>query len=276
MSTTSVTITKRASVGALRLSTDRKVAPLVRRQASKYAPAIANTFGLPSGTSCPGATEFCTSCYALNLERAYSASANLVRGNWDTLQACGDNIDAMTALLSNLVGEFDLAYNKLVATKRAAESDRVFRIHWDGDYYSTSYAHAWANVMRKFSHVQFWSYTRTYEVVPALYEVPNHALYLSVDQYNVTSVAPVLELHPRVHVAYCADTQANAAQLASTLGRPRPAVCPENVGRIPLVMHASGRRTAEVEVGADGKGACVACGLCVFGRNDVAFATKGK
>jgi len=267
-----------ATTAALRLSNDRKVSPLIRRQSAKDSPAIPNAFGLTAGLSCPGRTGFCRSCYAENLERAYTSTAALVRGNYELLaafDAAGDLV-AMVNALNAMVRDYWTFFRKALAAGRVDLSHAVFRIHWDGDYFSDLYARAWSVVVSDWPHVQFWSYTRSYEYVAALAGQANHAVYLSVDAENVAAAAPILAARPDVHAAYCATTQTDAAALAVTAGRGRPAVCPENVGNLPLVVAKSGRRRETVAVGDDARGACVACGLCVYGRRDVAFATSGK
>lgn len=236
---------------------------------------IPNAFGLPAGTTCPGRTEFCIKCYAENLERAYTSTRNLLAGNLAALQAAG-TVAGMAALLADMVGRYLQAFDKALAAGRVDDTHRVFRIHWDGDYYSADYAAAWAAVMREFPNVQFWSYTRSLDYVHTLADIPNHALYVSVDEYNATAAAVVLAANPNVRAAYCATTHAQAAELAAVVDRGRPAVCPENVGRLPLVVATSGRRTDTVATGDDGRGACVTCTLCVYGKRDVTFATSGR
>lgn len=277
MQTQLVTITRPNghTCATLKLSSDRKVSPLIRRQSSKDSPVIPNAFGLPAGTTCPGRTEFCRKCYAENLERAYTSTRNLLAANLAALQAAA-TVDGMAALLSDMVRQYVATFDKQLANGRVTESHRVFRIHWDGDYYSAEYAAAWAAVMHEFPTVKFWSYTRSLEYVHALADIPNHALYVSVDEYNSAAAAVVLAAHPNVHAAYCATTHAQAAELAAVVGRGRPAVCPENVGRLPLVVATSGRRTDTVATGDDGRGACVTCTLCIHGKRDVTFATSGR
>lgn len=267
-----------ATTATLRLSNDRKVSALIRRQGSKDSPVIPNAFGLTAGLSCPGRTSFCNSCYAENLERAYTSTAALVRGNYELLaelDAAGD-LAGMVDALNAAVRTYWKSFRKALAAGRVELEHAVFRIHWDGDYFSELYALAWSIVVSDWPHVQFWSYTRSYDYVAALAGQVNHAVYLSVDAENVAAAAPILAARPDVHAAYCATTQADAAALAALAGRGRPAVCPENVGNLPLVVAKSGRRRETVNVGDDARGACVACGLCVYGRRDVAFSTSGK
>jgi hypothetical protein len=252
----------------LRRSADRKVSPVIRRQKSKDAPRSLNTFGLPAGDSCPGKTPFCEGCYAASLERIYTSTARLLRANYDALLALGDDVDGMAAMLGAMVDDWAAENAKVAGAP-------VFRIHWDGDFYSLPYAQAWRRVVLAHPEVQFWAYTRTFDAVPVLAGIGNLALYLSVDAYNVDDAASWLALYPSVLAAWCAETQADAAVLAEKCSR-KPAPCPENVGKLPLVVAASGRRCEAVNVGDDAQGACVACGLCVYGRRDVAFATRKR
>lgn len=261
----------------LRLSNDRKVSPIVRRQGSKDQPRVANTFGLPAGVSCPGMTQFCVSsegvkCYAANLENAYRSAGKLVASNYDALLSLGDDVPAMATALGAMVDGWRAQSVKLGA-------DLVFRIHWDGDFYSVAYAKAWRKVIDQNPDVTFWAYTRSFttnvNVVPALYGAENLSLYLSVDRHNATRAQTVLKRYPNVRVAVCAETQSDARVIADKLER-SAAPCPENVGKLPLVVAGSGRRTDTLNVGDDGMGACIACGLCVYGRRDVGFATAKR
>jgi hypothetical protein len=145
--------------------------------------------------------------------------------------------------------------------------DRLFRIHHDGDFFSRTYASAWARVIRNNPSVQFWAYTRSFipgaNVVDILADIPNLALYLSVDADNA-SWAPVVRAEwPSVRIATLTETFAEGSALMAELGQARPgAACPEVKGAVPLISKAGG--------------ACVACGLCVTGKADIRFASKGK
>lgn len=259
----------------VRLSADRKVSSCVRRQGSKDTPALQNAYGLPAGLSCPDRTPFCDGCYAEALETQWSSVSRLVMGNYHAHVRAGDSVAMHVALLDRAVSDFVAQFGKLERAGRVSADDCIFRIHWDGDLFSETYTRAWARVITAYPSVQFWIYTRSFQWAPILSGIPNVAVYLSVDQYNLERARPYLEADTRLHAAFCADTQADAAALAERLQR-RAVPCPENVGRIPLVMHRSGRRSVPVEIGTDGQGACSACRLCVDGVRDVAFAiTKG-
>lgn len=260
---------------AVRASGDRKVTPLIRVQSSKQAPVLLNSFGLPARRSCVGMTAFCDVCYADEIQNLFTNVGKLMDANWDALAAAGDNIDAIIAAVDPVVTQYHTKFDKMLAAGRVAPADDIFRWHWNGDYYSAAYATAIDALVGRYARTQFWSYTRSFEFVPILVGRPNHAIYLSIDQYNIDRAAPLLDAYPDVHAAFCADTIADCQVLADKLDR-RPAPCPELLGQLPLVVDRSGRRSITVNVGDDAQGACSACGLCVYGRRDVSFASKHR
>lgn len=247
--------------GQLRLSLDRKTAPrgIWQESRQRWNPSNVNSFGLPSLTSCPGRTGFCASCYGGNAERRNKGVTELLEHNLALLHRAGDDVDALTALILNMITRYE-DHNDRV---RMPPEDRVFRIHWDGDFYSLPYAQAWARVITAHPGVQFWAYTRSFrapvDVTPALAGLPNLALYLSIDAENVDAGHQALAAHPTLLAAYCAVDYRTARALAPE--RPlTAAVCPENAGRIPLM--------------ANGRGACITCGICPDGRRDILFSTS--
>src|SRR5210317_894451 len=153
----------------LRRSKDRKVTNAVSPNGK--TPTIANTFGLPSGKaySCPGATSVCEKiCYAGNLERIYKGVKEILVDNWNQLKDASQQ--EMEALLYQMIDEFDKD-----CEKRNAE--KLFRIHWDGDFFNETYTRAWKNVIQAFPAIQFWVYTRSGFAVPILKDVDNLSLY---------------------------------------------------------------------------------------------------
>lgn len=255
-------------------SADRKVAVKIKVNRTGFTVVVKNTFGLPAHVTCPGMTAFCTDdarCYAYSIEKQYGENkgpAPLLQRNLARLKACGDDVALIAAALAHVVATF-------VAEAEKHGVVLVFRIHWDGDFYSLPYAEAWADVIRRYPSVQFWVYTRSFtpdvNVVPILADIPNVALYLSVDRHNVERAKVVLADRPTVKVAACAQTFAEAEELLHYLGRRRGLKCPELTGRIDLVTMPGERRPAQP--GEVGTGACIECGWCVFGRGDVRFAS---
>lgn len=142
----------------LHLTLDRKVSPLGIYQPSRdrWIAKVPNSFGLPAGESCPGKTPFCTSCYAKANERS-AGVAELVGRNFRMLQDAG-SIEWMAALLAEVVGVYTAEADRI----GLPPEQRMFRIHWDGDFFSTDYAQAWAQVITENPGVRFWAYTRSF------------------------------------------------------------------------------------------------------------------
>lgn len=145
----------------------------------------------------------------------------------------------------------------------------IFRIHWDGDFYSLAYARAWAIVIAENPDIRFWAYTRSFRgrvnVVPTLASLENLTLYLSVDRDNAGAARTILRGYPNARAATLTDTATDGATMLADLGRAYAPACPENTRRIPLVLAGRGPN-------GNGAGACAACGLCIRGTRDVRFA----
>lgn len=249
----------------LRISRDRKVAPVVSYgTGGRSFRVLPNTFGLPAGPedSCPGATEVCSAvCYAGRLELAYTSLHRMLTHNLAVLRACGDDVEAMADLLTPVVDEF-LEASRRHERRTGRPVARLFRIHWDGDFFSPSYAAAWRTTVLRFPDVHFWTYTRSFtsrlNVLPVLHGLPNLTLYLSVDAANYTDAKRVLREFPDVPISVLAPTAAAGKAMYAALTGRTAAACPEKVGKLPLVTQR-------------GEGACITCGLCVWGRKGVVF-----
>jgi hypothetical protein len=219
-------------------SKDRKVANSVTASGNVN---IANAFGLPAGKaySCPGATEYCESiCYAGKLEKVYTNVRKALINNFDILRNA--SMYEMTTMLDDMITEFEAECDRKSA-------NRLFRIHWDGDFFSTDYTMAWAMVIDAHPDTRFWVYTRVPEAAVLLNGMPNLTVYFSADRDNIAN-APA-----GVRIAYVDDYFVNGKAVL-----PKATRCPENNKAIPLITPKGS--------------ACVTCGLCVFGRNDVLFS----
>lgn len=233
----------------LKRSADRKVTTAVSPNGKR--PTVANAFGIPAGITCPGATAVCRDvCYAGALERVYRGVRDVLTHNFTALQDAG-TVGAMASLLSEMVREF-------VADSVKRDAPLRFRIHWDGDFYSTDYAMAWRAVIDSYRNVEFWVYTRSFHgtvnVLPILSDLPNLKLYLSVDRENISAAVKARREFPSALWAYLGDTFADG--MAATSGKRY--ACPENRGSLPLIS-------------AKGS-ACMRCGICPDGRGDVLFS----
>ena len=237
----------------LKRSNDRKVANLVTKNGKQAA--IANTFGLPAGKdySCPGATSVCESvCYAGKLEKVFpSVKVNLLH-NWELLR----NADGLTMvmLLEEMIGDF-------VADCEKKNAPKLFRIHWDGDFFNDTYTNAWKVVINNNPDIQFWVYTRVKSAALILKDIPNLSLYFSTDSENV-KVGVDLKINSGVRLAYLAKNFAiGQADMKEMIGKPG-AKCPENNKQIPLISNAGS--------------ACVSCSLCVYSKADIVFSATKK
>ena len=237
----------------LKRSNDRKVANAVSPNGK--TPTIANTFGLPAGKaySCPGATSVCESvCYAGKLEKVYKGvRANLLH-NWELLRNA--DMDTMCLLLNDMITDF-------IADCEKRNAEKLFRIHWDGDFFNDTYAYAWRVVITNNPDVQFWVYTRVASAAVILKDIPNLSLYYSTDDENKETARELRNEHG-TRLAYLAKNFALAENVMKELTGKVGAKCPENAKRIPLI--------------STNGSACVSCGLCVFNKADIRFSASKK
>ena len=234
-------------------SKDRKVANIVTPNGKQAS--MANTFGLPAGKaySCPGATSVCESvCYAGKLEKVFkSVRVNLMH-NWDLLKDA--DLETMQTLLSEMIEEFNAECIKRDAPK-------LFRIHWDGDFFNDTYAQAWKSVILNNPEIQFWVYTRVNSAAVILKDIANLSLYYSTDSEN-KSIGVTLKNDHGIRLAYLAKNflvgQADMKEMIGKVG----AKCPENKKAIPLISTKGS--------------ACVSCSLCVYSKSDIVFSSSKK
>ncbi len=237
----------------LKRSNDRKVANAVSKNGK--TPTIANTFGLPSGKaySCPGETSVCSKvCYAGKLEKVYKGVRETLLHNWNLLKDADH--DTMENLLQDMINDF-----KKDCDKR--EAPKLFRIHWDGDFFSKEYAFAWKHVILNNPDVQFWVYTRVKIAAEMLKNIDNLSLYFSADSENIKTAVELKQQHG-VRMAYLAQNfavgQSEMKEMTGKVG----AKCPENKKAIPLI--------------STNGSACVSCSLCVYSKSDIVFSSSKK
>jgi len=237
----------------LKRSNDRKVANAVSPNGK--TPTIANTFGLPAGKnySCPGATSICESvCYAGKLERVYKGVRENLIHNWNLLKDADH--DTMESLIQDMINDFKADCDKRNAPK-------LFRIHWDGDFFSDEYAFVWKHIVLNNPDVKFWVYTRVASAANILKGIDNLSLYYSTDSEN-KDIAIKLNKDTGIKLAYLADTFAiGQADMKEMIGKPG-AKCPENKKAIPLISKEGS--------------ACVVCSLCIDNKANIVFSAKKK
>jgi hypothetical protein len=237
----------------LKRSNDRKVTNLVTKNGKQSA--LANTFGLPAGKnfSCPGATSVCESvCYAGKLEKLFPTVKKNLLHNWELLRNA--DMETMLVLLDEMIVDFVNDCNKKDAPK-------LFRIHWDGDFFNDTYTNAWKTVITNHPEIQFWVYTRVRTAALILNGIDNLSLYYSTDSEN-KAIGIELKTTNGIRLAYLAKNfaigQADMKELTNKPG----AKCPENLKAIPLISNAGS--------------ACVSCGLCVYSKADIVFSATKK
>jgi hypothetical protein len=234
-------------------SKDRKVANAVSPNGKTAT--IANTFGLPAGRdySCPGATSVCESvCYAGKLEKLFPGVKKNLLHNWELLRNADE--ETMTGLLYTMINDFRNDCDKRNARK-------LFRIHWDGDFFNDTYANAWKKVIEYNSDIQFWVYTRVRSAAIILKDIPNLSLYYSTDSEN-KEIGIELKTNEGIRLAYLAKNFAIGQADMKVLTNKPGAKCPENLKAIPLISQNGS--------------ACVSCGLCVYSKSDIVFSATKK
>lgn len=242
-------------------SKDRKVANAVSPNGK--TPKIANAFGLPSGAafSCPGATSFCERiCYAGKLERLYKGVRNvLVRNFHELLYA--DYLDGV----NGMAREIRLMISLFRAECEHKGAEKLFRIHWDGDFFNERYAQAWAIVVKENPDIRFWVYTRSFSdslnVLPVITGIDNLTVYLSADPVNIDLANKRAAEYPGTFIATVADTFDDARATIIDTER-KTYACPENRKALPIINQKGS--------------ACVRCGICIDGRGDVLFSRTKK
>ena len=238
----------------LKRTNDRKTT--VRANKAGKQSLIKNAFSLPSGKafSCPGATGVCeTICYAGRIEKQYPAFLAVAMHNWELLKDA--SLDVMIDLLSEMITEFVNECEKHNVPK-------LFRWHADGDIFSATYAEAIEAVCLEFPDVHFWIYTRSFEYVGFITSIPNLSVYLSVDKENLNAGLLCAADNPGVKMAYLGETFNEGKEIFETLTGVPGGKCPENAKQIPLITEKGG--------------ACVTCGLCIFGKADIRFSRTKK
>jgi hypothetical protein len=181
------------------------------------------------------------------LEKMYPSVREVLLHNWNALKDAS-RID-MAVMLDTMVNAF-----KYECEEKQVE--KLFRIHWDGDFFSDDYIQAWYLVITQHPDVHFWVYTRNPDAAEALRDIPNLSLYFSADAEN-KKLAPT-----GVKVAYLADTFADAKQVMLDMTGKPGASCPEQLKRIPLISEKGG--------------ACAVCRLCVDGKSDIRFSISKR
>ena len=119
------------------------------------------TFNLPSGWTCPGASD-CKAkvtregkltqygqfrCYMASMENFYPAKRNQVWRNFDAMRSATNHGRTDQWILDALDNEFPKA--------------EIIRIHSGGDFFSQTYFNAWMKVAELRPKIRFYAYTKS-------------------------------------------------------------------------------------------------------------------
>lgn len=222
---------------------------------TKFSKNHKNTFGLlhgrpENGGTCVGSTcgaggcldvrdgKNRKTCYVEKIVQIYKqVGATLLQ---NTNELVGKSKDEMLDVLRRTINTF---------VSKSKDDQLFFRLHWAGDFFSLEYAEAWAEVMREFPQVRFWTYTRSFRsgenFIEPLLTVDNLTLYLSCDPDNYEDAKALFDKHsqdsPRLGLAWLGLDAPEQDEL-------RWVVCPETSGKV--------KNTED-------SGACSRCRLCV-------------
>jgi hypothetical protein len=235
--------------GQLKPSADRKVWAYKNQK---------NTFGLlpgPEGT-CPGATlgpggcrtvistggaKGRPDCYVYRMMSIYKGVRGVLEHNTDLLMNATH--EEQVTLLNEEFKRFKQVH------KNGSMCADKYRLHWSGDIFDRQYAESIRAALITNQDIQFWTYTRTFDVIDVFKDVDNLRLYLSLDACNVDEGLKVYENEKwdKLHLCYMGDNPPDLEE--SFVG------CPVDSGQLAL------------------EGACQSCKLCLRGHN-IWFKTK--
>ena len=271
----------------LKPSGNRKLSPWQHQKKAGGHQAevvVKNSFGTLS-SACKWTTPFCEGCYAAAAE-VYPNVHALLTHNTDCTR--GRSFDELVPLFDRLVHDAEVQMVK----RGVPVGDRFYRPHWDGELDSFEELMAWNQVAGYHPDMQVFLYTRAHMLVRTFIgncvPAPNLVVYLSVDSHNVDTARQVQEVDPRgwVKYAFCGATWQETEEIAALFPKQRKGPrCPELTGKVPLIVWESdgeraARRSDAMAAGVKrppervGVGACVECGMCPKGINNVRFAQE--
>jgi len=209
-------------------------------QPSKISKKSKSAFSIPAGPkfACPGATKACDGCYAMKGRHHFGNVQSAFARNWKLLRKFEKKNDAVGAA-------------KLIA-ESISKTHSIFRIHESGDFHSQWAADMWAEVVKKRQDIQFWTYTRSFELnFNSLTRQKNFALWASTDDYNLAEARKFVRKHRKSGVKHAYGPWDLNKKLPK-----KSFVCPVTNGKMNV------------------EGACEKCMLCVANKrtkNNVVF-----
>lgn len=240
-----------------------------------------NTFGLlpgppEDGGTCPGCTQAeggcwyigkgrkTRTCYVDGLMRAYKGIRAILEHNTRILGAASP-AEKLTILNAEF-DRFEKAELKW-ATRNKQDPFTHYRLHWSGDIVDQEYAEALVKAIQRHPDIDFWLYTRTFDVAGFFWHERNVSLYLSLDPVNIEKGLSAYLNQPSNNICYMSKTNnflagAKVADIYTDMGvDPKEALklkmtpCPVDTGKMQL------------EEG------CANCRRCVDGKGAVWFKT---
>jgi hypothetical protein len=160
----------------------------------------------------------------------------------------------MEALLTEMINGFKKDCEK-------KKAPLLFRIHWDGDFFSDEYAFVWKHIVLNNPDIQFWVYTRVKSAAIILKDMDNLSLYYSADSENIKEAVDLKNTYG-IRMAYLAQNFAVGQEQMKEMTGKVGAKCPENKKAIPLI--------------STNGSACVSCSLCVYSKSDIVFSSSKK
>jgi hypothetical protein len=139
-----------------------------------------------------------------------------------------------------------------------APERKFFRLYWSGDIANKTTACALYEAIYQHPSIQFWVYTRTFDVVPYLVDIPNLKLFVSIDKINFrggTQEFSEWSRQGKLKFAY--------------MGLRNPS------DEYPYVDFGGKFVTCPVDAGTSKlASACLHCKICLSGKHNVWFKTK--
>jgi hypothetical protein len=226
-----------------------------------------NSIGFLAGYSCPMATLLCLSvCYTQRGFSGLPASEKFKAHNtWVLFKYLKEgDVGAIIERLKRVVEFADRQYARRLAKlekmehrseddqkeyRQMVRSGSIFRWQWSGDVVDANHARAIVEVSKLFPEVQFWLYTRTFDILGTLEDKSDNLMvWLSVDADNKENAEVAHASHPWTQKAVM-QTRAEVTN---------EVICPEQNGKI------------EIEK------ACARCMICpsvTFKEKSLAFIT---
>ena len=139
------------------------------------------TISLKAGYSCPGAN-LCLAKYDSKRKEVIDGKGQKFRCFAASLESVFKGFEANNQWNFDLLREAkseDAMYELIVQSILTLKDPGIIRVHVSGDYFNAAYFRAWMRAAKKFSLVNFYSYTKS---IPVL----NECAHLIPDNFSIT------------------------------------------------------------------------------------------